>query len=164
MANEERPLYEIAEKLESAWNRYDSVAWASLFVDDADFIHILGGHFHGRADIEHGHRSIFDTIYKGSRNSFKVESVRFIRLDVALAFIVANLTWYLNGAEQHVQARPTLVAQTNNSGQWQIVAFQNTLITPGGPSPDVVKKLTEAHPYKGDTPVSDCCLGRNCVF
>ncbi len=153
MTSEERPLYEIVEKLETAWNNSDSVTWASLFAEDADFIHILGGHFQGRTDIERGHRAIFDTIYKGSRNSFKVEKVRFVRPDVALVFIVANLTWYLNGAEQHIQARPTLVAQRNDAGQWEIVVFQNTLITPGGPTPDVVKNLTDAHPYKGDTPV-----------
>ncbi len=153
MTNDERPLYEIVEKLEAAWNNSDSVTWAALFVEDADFIHILGRHFHGRSEVERGHRTIFDTIYKGSRNSFKVESVRFVRPDVALVFIVASLAWYLNGAEQHIQARPTLVAQKNDSGQWEIVAFQNTLITPAGPAPDTIKKLTEAHPYKGDTPV-----------
>ena len=49
------------------------MAWTALFAEDADFIHVLGGHFHGRVDIEHGHRTIFDTIYKGSRNNFKVE-------------------------------------------------------------------------------------------
>ena len=77
MTNDERLLYEIVEKLGAAWNRYDSVAWTALFADDADFIHVLGGHFHGRDAIEHGHRTIFDTIYKGSRNNFKVEGVRF---------------------------------------------------------------------------------------
>ena len=68
MTNEERSLHEIVEKLEAAWNSDDSVAWASLFAEDADFIHILGGHYHGRDGIERGHRIIFDTIYKGSRN------------------------------------------------------------------------------------------------
>ncbi len=152
MTIEEQPLYEIVGKLEAAWNRYDSVAWAALFAGDADFIHILGGHFQGREAIEHGHRKIFDTIYKGSRNTFKVEKVRFVGPDVAVVFVTANLTWYLNGAEQYIQARPTLVAQKKD-GKWEVVAFQNTLITPGGPTPDVVKKLTEAHPIKGDTPV-----------
>src|SRR5271169_649404 len=105
MTIEERPLYEIAEKLEAAWNNSDSVAWTALFAEDADFIHILGGHFRGRTEIERGHRTIFDTSYKGSRNSFKVESVRFVRPDVAIVFIFANLIWYLKGAEQHIQAR-----------------------------------------------------------
>ncbi len=153
MTIEEQPLYEIVGKLEAAWNRYDSVAWTAQFADDADFIHILGGHFQGREAIEHGHRVIFDGIYKGSHNKFTAEKVRFVRPDVALVFVLANLTWYLNGAEQHIQARPILVAQKNDNGKWEIVAFQNTLITPGGPAPDVIKKVTEAHPYKGDTPV-----------
>jgi len=153
VTNEERSLYEIAEKLEAAWNASDSLAWASLFAEDADFIHILGGHFQGSGAIEQGHRTIFDTIYKGSRIKLGVEKVRFVRPDVAIVFIRTNLKWYLGGAEQEVQARPTLVAQKNGNGQWEIVAFQNTLITPGGPAPDVVKKLTDAHPHKGDTTV-----------
>ena len=152
MTTEEQPLYEIVEELEAAWNNGDSIAWTSQFAHDADFIHILGGFFHGSAAIEQGHRTIFDTIYKGSRNTFKVEKVRFVGPDVAVVFVTANLTWYLNGAEQYIQARPTLVAQKKD-GKWEVVAFQNTLITPGGPTPDVVKKLTEAHPIKGDTPV-----------
>jgi uncharacterized protein (TIGR02246 family) len=153
MTTEERPLYEVVEKLEAAWNNSDSVAWTALFADDADFIHILGGHFLGRGAIEHGHRMIFDSIYKGSRNKFTVEKIRFVRPDVAIVFLGAHLKWYLEGAEQEVKARPTLVAHKKDNGEWEIVAFQNTLITPGGPTPDVVKKLTEAHPIKGDTPV-----------
>jgi uncharacterized protein (TIGR02246 family) len=153
MTTEESPLREIVEKLETAWNSYDSVAWAALFAEDADFIHILGGHFHGRAAIEQGHRTIFDTIYKGSRNKFIVEKVRSVRPDVAIVFIRAHLLWYLNGAEQEIDARPTLVVQKKENSQWEIVAFQNTLITPGGPTPSVVKKLIDVHPHKGDTPL-----------
>jgi uncharacterized protein (TIGR02246 family) len=153
MTTEERSLYEIVEKLENAWNNADSVAWTAQFADDADFIHILGGHFQGRSEIERGHRQIFDTIYKGSRNSFTVEKVRSVRPDVAIVFVRAHLNWYLNGAEQQIDARPTLVAYKKSDGAWEIVAFQNTLITPGGPTPDVVKKLTDVHPHKGDTTV-----------
>jgi uncharacterized protein (TIGR02246 family) len=153
MANDETLLRELAAKLETAWNNSDSIAWAALFAEDADFIHILGAHYNGRDEIERGHRHIFDTIYKGSHNTLAVEKVRFVRPDVAIVFIRTLLKWYLKGEEQEVQARPTLVAHKKDSGEWKIVAFQNTLITPGGPTPDVVKKLTEAHPYKGDTPV-----------
>lgn len=153
MTSEGRPLQEVVEKLETAWNNGDSITWASQFADDADFIHILGGHFHGRTEIERGHRMIFDTIYKGSRNKFTVEKVRLVRPDVAIVFVRAHLNWYLNGAEQQIDARPTLIAHKKDNGQWEIVTFQNTLITPGGPTPDIVKKLTEAHPIKGDTPV-----------
>jgi len=107
MTGEEGPRLEIVKNLEQAWNNGDSVAWTKQFVDEADFIHVLGGFFHGSRDIEHGHRTIFDTIYKGSRNRYQVEKVRFVRPDVAVVLIRANLTWYLNGNEQHIQARPT---------------------------------------------------------
>ena len=67
-------------------------------------------------------------------------------------FIYANLTWYLNGAEQHIQARPTLVAQRDPDGVWKIAAFQNTLVTTDA-VPTLSDTLAQAHPIKGDTPV-----------
>jgi uncharacterized protein (TIGR02246 family) len=152
MTEEQGALLEIVSKLEQAWNKGDSLAWTSQFTDDADFIHVLGGFFHGSRDIEHGHRTIFDTIYKGSHNRFQVEKVRFLRPDVAVVFIRANLLWYLNGKEQHIQARPTLVAEKKTAGEWKIAVFQNTMINTGA-VPTLADTLSQAHPYKGDTPV-----------
>ena len=152
MTDEQGALLEIVRRLEQAWNNGDSVAWTAEFANDADFIHVLGGFFHGSRDIEHGHRTIFDTIYKGSHNRFEVEKVRLLRPDVAVVFIRANLTWYLNGQEQHIQARPTLVAEKSPTGEWKIAVFQNTLITPEA-VPTLADTLAKAHPYKGNTPV-----------
>jgi len=152
MTPDETLLHELVAKLERAWNASDSVTWASQFAEDADFIHVLGGHFHGRIDVERGHRHIFDTIYKGSRNSLQVERVRFVRPDVVIVFVHGNLLWYLNGAEQHIEARPTLVAEKLGDGRWQIVAFQNTLVTKDA-VPTLNDTLAKAHPYQGDTPV-----------
>ena len=151
MTDGQGALLEIVRRLEQAWNNGDSVAWTAEFAKDADFIHVLGGFFHGSGDIEHGHRTIFDTIYKGSQNRFEVEKVRLLRPDVAVVFIRANLTWYLNGQEHHIQARPTLVAEKSPTGEWRIAVFQNTLITPDA-VPTLADTLAKAHPYKGNTP------------
>ena len=152
MTTDETLLRELVAKLEAAWNSGDSAAWAVHFAEDADFIHVLGGHYSGRTSIERGHRVIFDTIYKGSRNNLKVEQVRFVGPDVAIVFIHGNLLWYLNGAEQHIEARPTLVAEKSSDGRWQVVAFQNTLVTKDA-VPTLNDTLAKAHPFKGDTPV-----------
>jgi uncharacterized protein (TIGR02246 family) len=152
MMDEQGALLEIVRRLEQAWNNGDSVAWSAEFAKDADFIHVLGGFFHGSRDIEHGHRMIFDTIYKGSHNHYEVEKVRLLGTDVAVIFIRANLTWYLNGQEQHIQARPTLVVEKSTTGQWKIAVFQNTLITPDA-APRLADTLANAHPYKANTPV-----------
>jgi uncharacterized protein (TIGR02246 family) len=156
MSPEERPLYEIVEKLENTWNTADSVAWTAQFAEDADFIHILGGLFNGHTAIERGHRAIFDTIYRGSRNKFTVQKIRFVRPDVAIVFVFAELMFYMDGQEKHIQARPTLIAAKNHDGSWKIVAFQNTLVTPeGGPARDnrqaegVHAALADLHPIKG---------------
>jgi len=156
MTTEEQFLYEIVEKLGNAWNAGDSVAWTTQFADDADFIHILGGHFNGHTAIERGHRAIFDTIYKGSRNKLTVQKVRFVRPDVAIVFVFAELTFYMEGQEQHIQARPTLTAAKQSDGTWKVVSFQNTLVTPeGGPPRDnrqaegIHAALADRHPIKG---------------
>jgi uncharacterized protein (TIGR02246 family) len=150
MTDEQGLLMEIVSRLEKAWNNGDSVAWTAEFANDADFIHVLGGFFHGRPDIERGHRTIFDTIYKGSHNRLEVEKVRLLRPDVAVVFVRASLTWYLNGQEQQIEARPTLVAQRAPTGEWKIVVFQNTLITLEA-APTLADMLAAAHPYKGDS-------------
>jgi uncharacterized protein (TIGR02246 family) len=152
MTDEQGALLEIVRRLEQAWNNGDSVAWTAEFADDADFIHVLGGFFHGSQAIERGHRMIFDTIYKGSHNRFEVETVRFVRPDVAVVFIRAQLKWYLNSQEQHIQARPTLVAEKTSTGEWKIAVFQNTLITQDA-VPTLADRLAEVHPHKGNTPV-----------
>ena len=146
---DEQGLMQIVARLEQAWNNSDSATWSEQFAEDADFIHVLGGFFHGKAAIEQGHRAIFDTIYKGSHNRYQLEKVRFAGRNVAVVFILANLKWYLHGNEQHIQARPTLVAEKSSAGEWKIVVFQNTLVTHES-APTVAKELAAVHPHKGD--------------
>lgn len=157
--HDEQDLRDIVGKLESAWNRGDSVAWAELFAEDADFIHILGGYFNGRTTIEQGHRRIFDTIYKGSTNKFTVKKVRFIGSDAAIVFLLAELKVSTPGLPPVLHARPTMVAQRMPEG-WRIVAFQNTMVTEEGAPPmtdalagGIKSALNEVmakqHPIKG---------------
>ena len=147
MANEEQALHKTVEKLESAWNQGDSVAWADLFAEDADFVHMLGGHFTGRASIERGHRTIFDTIYKGSTNKFVVEKVRFVGDQVAIVFVFATLKLTTPGMPPQINARPTIVLQRQD-GAWKIVTFQNTVVTPEG-APAGKDPIANQHPIKG---------------
>jgi len=147
MENEEQALHKIVEQLETAWNNSDSVAFAAPFADDADFVHILGGHFIGRLSIEHGHRTIFDTIYKGSTVKFAVEKVRFVGFEVAIVFLFATLTLSTEGLPPQINARPTMVLQRED-GSWKIVTFQNTMVTPEG-APASGNPIADRHPIKG---------------
>ncbi len=128
MTNEERTLHAMVYQLEAAWNAADSTAFAGLFAEDAEFIHILGGYYSGRAAIQAGHRMIFGTIYKGSTVRYSVEKIKFLRPDVGLVFLRQHLQFSEGGAAVELDARPTLVAESVD-GKWRIAALQNTRIT-----------------------------------
>ena len=117
-------------QLEGAWNAADSASFAALFAEDADFIHILGGYYTGRAAIEAGDRMIFGTIYKGSSVRYSVEKIRFLRPDVAVFSLRQYFQFQDGGAASELQGRPAiLVEKVGGSG---IVALQNTRITEVG--------------------------------
>jgi uncharacterized protein (TIGR02246 family) len=131
MTSDEKALHEMVYHLEAAWNGADGQGFAEVFTEDADFIHILGGYYKGRASIEAGHRMIFGTIYKGSTVRYSVERIRFLRPDVAIVFLRQYLQFYEGGAPTELEARPTLIADRRD-GKWQIVLLQNTRITEAG--------------------------------
>ncbi len=134
MTSDERTLHQLVYQLEAAWNAADGAAFAEAFAEEADFIHILGGYYSGRAAIEAGHRMIFGTIYKGSTVRYSVEKIRFVRPDVAVVSLRQYLQFYEDGAARELQARPLLVLEKKD-GLWEIVTLQNTRITEvGAPS------------------------------
>ena len=114
-------------QLEAAWNAGDGTGFAEAFAEDADFIHILGGYYTGRAAIETGHRMIFGTIYKNSAVRYSLEKIRFLRPDIAIVFLRQYLQFYEAGAPSDLEARPMIVAESVD-GKWQIAAMQNTRI------------------------------------
>jgi uncharacterized protein (TIGR02246 family) len=133
MTNEERALHRLVYQLESAWNAGDGDAFAGLFSDDADVIHILGGYYSGRETIRAGHHMIFGTIYKGSAIHYSVEKIKFLRPDVAIVFLRQHLEFAEDSAVRELNARPTIIAE-NIAGKWRIVALQNTRISEVGGS------------------------------
>ncbi len=118
-------------QLEAAWNAADATGFASLFAEDAEFIHILGGYYSGQSAIEAGHRMIFGTIYQGSTIRLSVEKIKFLRPDIALVFLRQYLQLLEDGAPRELQARPMIVAESVD-GKWRIVAMQNTRIAEAG--------------------------------
>ena len=141
MANDELAIRQLVKQLEAAWNAGDSVGIAAPFVDDADFVNIMGEYYKGRAPIEAGHRQIFDTIHKGSQVSFAVERVRFVHPEMAIAFLRAHLKFHSGDVIREGRARPTMVL-AKHDGNWQIVVFQFTKI-PEEHTPHA----TPSHPF-----------------
>ena len=142
-ATDERAIRDIVARAEAAWNAADAAGFCAAMADDVDFINVLGEHHQGRETVGRGHQHIFATIYKDSRVHYTVDRIRFIRSDVALAFIHADLISRLppNAVasaaresriddEMHKsQARPTMIL-AKDDGRWRIVAIHNTSVAP----------------------------------
>jgi uncharacterized protein (TIGR02246 family) len=146
----ENELRALVAHLESSWNRYDSKAFASIFAEDADFIHILGGHYIGREAVDKAHRVIWDTIYKGSKSKMEVHKIRSLGEEAAVVFTQATLEFFQDGEKVVIKSRPTLIAHSNN-GKWQIAAFQNTL-QKEAVAEETLEKMSKAHPFSGSGP------------
>jgi uncharacterized protein (TIGR02246 family) len=146
----ENELRALVAHLESSWNRYDSKAFATVFADDTDFIHILGAHYVGRESVDKAHRTIWDTIYKGSNVKMEVHKIRSLGEEAAIVFTQATLDFFQGGEKVIIKSRPTLIAQRNN-GRWEIAAFQNTL-QKEAVSDETLEKLAKAHPFPGGGP------------
>ncbi len=128
MTAEEKAIQTILQQLETAWNVYDSVNFAALFAEDANFIHIFGGQLDGRTDIEAAHRVIFNTIYRGSHARIMLRNIRFVRPDVAVVFAQMHVKFEENNQMREIETRPTLIV-VKEQAKWQIVTFQNTKIS-----------------------------------
>ena len=140
MEKDERAIQGILKQLEAAWNAYDSVSFAALFADDANFIHIFGRQLDGRTAIEAAHAVIFNTIYRDSHASFKLRSIRFVRPDIAIVFARAHVEFSEGNEMREIETRPTLIVVKEQT-KWQIVAFQNTKISEVPPAAQNAARL-----------------------
>jgi uncharacterized protein (TIGR02246 family) len=131
MMDNNHSIYELVRILEDAWNGSNSQRFASVFAEDADFITVMGKHYNGRESVDAGHRAIFDTIYKASRNRYTIEGVRFIRPDVVVVFVRARLEL---ADSRTISARPTMLL-TKENGKWQVAVLQNTVVAAENASP-----------------------------
>ena len=131
-SNDEAAIRAVVQSVENAWNAGDGDAFAAPFAEDADYVIVDGRYVKGRETIAAGHRRLFDTVYKGSNNTFTIEGIRFVRPDVALARVRAHLKLPPGyPGPQEAQARSTWVL-AREDGQWQVVSFQNTPVVERG--------------------------------
>src|SRR4051794_1614926 len=147
----ESELLALVAHLEDSWNSADSQSFASVFAEDADFIHILGGHYTGRDSVETAHRTIFDTIYKGSTVKMTVQKIRPLAQDAAVVFVLGELAFSQGGERVTIRTRPTLMV-ARRAGKWQIEAFQNTPIKEANAA--VQERLAADHPFPAGAPNS----------
>jgi uncharacterized protein (TIGR02246 family) len=106
----------------AGWNAGDGEACGRPFADDAVFTAITGLRAQGRDLIARGHTEILSTIYRGTQISATVNSINFLRPDVA----AADVTLQFEGKQPFGLAQTSLgLVATKEGDTWSIAVFRN---------------------------------------
>lgn len=113
---------EIVSSLTDAWNSGDGERWASAFDEDAVFVDVLGRVQRGRPVIAAEHQKIFDTIYRGSWLTIRLETSQQIDDRLTLAHTTSTLD-----VPEGPRAGITEAIQTKVIRDGLVLGFQNTV-------------------------------------
>jgi uncharacterized protein (TIGR02246 family) len=117
---------------ETAWNGGDVEAYRRLLTADADTLSGTGRTADGRDAILALYTEQRTGAYKGATTATPVESIRFLRSDVAVVNTRSRVTG-LRGPDGVAlpvrEGRQTLIV-TKDQGRWQIAAFRSCAVSP----------------------------------
>lgn len=122
---EDAQIRELVKTMEDGWTKKDGNYFAKPFAENADYVVINGMHLKGKAAIAGAHQMIFDTFYKETFIHTVVESIRYLRPDIAIVHVNGSMTGTSNGHNVDTKATISLTVEKTATG-WQIAAFQNT--------------------------------------
>jgi len=129
---DDKAIREAVRQWELAWNAGDMSAAAALFCDDADFVNVLGSHWHGRDQIELEH---------AERHRRQLKDSVFTPLGVGIQYIdgtsaLVHVRWSIRGdhdldgtPRQPRQGLFSWVMLRDAQGHWRIRSAHNTHVT-----------------------------------
>src|SRR5262245_27863630 len=85
-------ILEVMARGADAFNRGDAGAAAAVYATDADLVNVRGDHLKGQVEIERGLARAFATRYSGARIKRGEVDIRFLRPDVALAYVTNEIS------------------------------------------------------------------------
>jgi len=127
-------IRDMFDNLSDTWGRGDAAGYAALFSQDAQYTTNFGLTLQGRAEIEAGHRLLFE----GPRRDEELvllfgdePQIRLVRPDVAIVLIGGGTSDGDEVSSRENSARSTLTyVMLREPTGWLISMFQNTRRTP----------------------------------
>jgi uncharacterized protein (TIGR02246 family) len=122
-AKDEALIRKLLSQSEERWNKHDAKALAALQAEDIDHINTSGGWSKGREAICKLWAQLFETRFKEDTTEVKLEKIRFLKPDVAVAIV---RIFHKRPAEE-TESLATFV-MTKDGDKWQVVSYQATRI------------------------------------
>jgi uncharacterized protein (TIGR02246 family) len=135
----------------AAWMARDAQALAALFVEDADFVNVVGLWWHNRADIQRAHHYGLTTFFKDSQISARGVKVRRVSDTVAIVHTRWRLTGQIDPQGAPLDSRTAVmvfVAEKRAEG-WKVLAAHNTDVIPGAETNGAREDTLTGLDYRG---------------
>ncbi len=123
----------IADEFASAWNSADPDALAALFVEDADFVNVVGLWWTNRKQIRENHAIGFQLMFPDTVMMLERVRVRDPGTDVAVVHARWRMTGQIDPAGKRTGTRRGVISFTatrQSTGRWLAVSAPNTDIVP----------------------------------
>jgi uncharacterized protein (TIGR02246 family) len=123
-------IHQLFDAITAAWHRGDTDALRELYTPDSDYVTFDGSWIQGVEENRRLHAQLFDGLLSGTRLEGKIESLRFVTDDVAVAIGTGALVWpWHREIPANRLSRQTMV-MVKRDGRWRVASFQNTRVRP----------------------------------
>jgi len=123
---EEKDIRSIGTQIQDAWNKKDAKMLADLWLTDGDYVSSTGRTATGRAEVERAFATQWAGLYKGTRLTHTLTSVRFIRKDVAIADGAFEISGMKDASGKSLPTRSGLstLVVTRKGERWYVAALR----------------------------------------
>jgi uncharacterized protein (TIGR02246 family) len=123
---DEKDVRALGAQVQDAWNKGDAKMLAALWLTDGDYISSTGRTATGRAEVEKAFAEQWAGIYKGTRISHTLTSVRFVRRDVAIADGAFEITGMKDSSGKTLGTRSGLstIVAVRKGERWYVAALR----------------------------------------
>ena len=115
---------------EKAWNTHDMKLLATLFLEDAEFINVVGMHWRGRDAIVKAHAIFHEILFKDCRLKTDAITLRALGSNGAIAVVTYTQDAFTTPSGQVMPKTQTKLSYVlaRSGGEWKIAHGQNVRI------------------------------------
>jgi uncharacterized protein (TIGR02246 family) len=137
-AADEKDIRSIGTQIQDAWNKKDAKMLADLWLTDGDYVSSTGRTATGRAEVERAFAAQWTGLYKGTKLTHTLTSVRFIRKDVAIADGAFEISGMKDATGKSLATRSGLstLIVARKGERWYVAALRGMVpsVPEGSPS------------------------------
>lgn len=125
-AADEKDIRSIGAQVQQAWNKADAKMLADLWLTDGDYVSSTGRTATGRSEVERAFAAQWAGVYRGTKLTHTLTSVRFLRKDVAIADGAFEISGMKDASGKLMSTRSGLstIVAVKKGDRWYVAALR----------------------------------------